>query len=111
MPMDETLRIVGWTSEYRSVNKWLKKLKKITKKADDQNLVAQQAVDSVSLVCRRLGKDPDRLIKDAAGRKPGEDYEAVQALIATLNERGATEEEMNIRISHIIVFLDANKRF
>ena len=78
------------------------------KKEKNSDERAQEHVDSLSLVCQKLGKDPDQIAQDAARRAPGEDSEVLEALVDALNERGVTEREKNIRYAHIMIFLDSN---
>jgi hypothetical protein len=97
------LRVVGWTSSYKSVQQALNKLKK-KKYTDGQ---AGAFLDSILLLCNCTGKDPDEIV--GLGRSCSK--QTTDAVVTFMNKHDFSKDELNFRLACVVTFLDCNKAF
>ena len=103
MPYYPELKVVGWTSSYKSVQKFLNSMKK-DKLNDEQ---ADACLDSIFMLCQSTGENPDEIVARGKSRWS----ETTDALEAYLKRQHATKEELNFRLACTIDFLGLNKAF
>jgi hypothetical protein len=103
MPYYPELKVVGWTSSYKSVQKFLDSLKK-DRLSDEE---ATACLDSIFMLCKSTAKNPDEIV--ALGKSHW--YETTGALKAYLDGLNVTKDEMNFRLACVIDFLALNKAF
>jgi hypothetical protein len=103
MPLYAELKVVGWTSSYVSIQKYLNYLRK-NRLSDER---ANACLDSILLLCLSSGKDPDQIV--ALGKSAWS--ETVGALSAYLHELDVAKDELNFRLACATMFLSLNKAF
>jgi hypothetical protein len=100
MPHYPSLKVVGWTSSYKSVQKYLNWLRK--EKFDDQ--AANRALQCIDLLCQHMGMNPDQIV--ALGKKEGLD--TTLSFGAALQELDWKQETVDMVVSQAVVFLAEN---
>jgi len=103
MPYYPELKVGGWTSSYKSIQKFLDRLKK-DKLNDEQ---AKGCLDSIFMLCQSTGQNPDEIVARGKSRWA----ETTDALEAYLKRQNVTEEDLNFRLACAIDFLGLNKAF
>ncbi len=73
MPLNQTLKVVGWTSSYRSIQKYLNYLKKDQKKGSSEENT-NDALFSIEILVQATGKNPDEIIETLKSKKVSRDY-------------------------------------
>lgn len=103
MPYYPDLKVVGWTSSYKSIQKSLDRLKK--EKFNDEQ--AEIFLDTIWLLCQSLDKNPDEIVAHGKSRWS----ETTDAFTHFLKRLNVSEAELNFRLSCVITFLSWNKAF
>jgi hypothetical protein len=100
MPHYPSLKVVGWTSSYKSVQKYLNWLRK--EKFDDQ--AASRALQCIDLLVEHMGMDPDQIV--ALGKKEG--VTTTASFGEALGKLDLDKETVNMVLSQAVVFLAEN---
>ena len=101
MPHYPSLKVVGWTSSYKSVQKYLNWLRK--EKSDEQG--ANRALQCIELLCQHMGMNPDQIV--GLGKKEGLD--TILSFGAALQEQGWDKEAVNMVLGLAMIFLQENR--
>lgn len=101
MPHYPSLKVVGWTSSYKSVQKYLNWLRK--EKLDDQS--ANAGLQCIELLCQHMGMNPDEIV--GLGKKEGLD--TMLSFGTVLQELGWDKKSVNAVLSQVLVFLQENR--
>lgn len=100
VPYYPDLKVVGWKSNYKSVQRMLNWLKK--EKLEDD--VVQTYLDTIHIICQQLNRDPDAVISLARENS----FTVTDALSEAMRNAGANDNELNIRLAQTITFLAEN---
>ncbi len=100
MPSYPSLKVVGWTSSYKSVQKYLNWLRR--EKYDDQ--AANRALQCIDLLSQHMGMDPDQIV--ALGKKEGLD--TILSFGAALQKLDWEEKLVDFVSGQALVFLREN---
>jgi len=103
MPYSPELKVVGWTSSYKSVQVVLKDMKK-EKFSED---AAAACLDSIAMLCASAGLNPDEIV--ALGKSHRS--KTTDTFLAYLDRLKVTKDEVNFRLACVIDFLALNKAF
>jgi hypothetical protein len=94
------LRVRGWDSEYRSVQKLLDHLSRRTKSESSR----VQYLNTLSVVCRRERRTPDQMVR--LPRREVEDV--VQAYLDEMAKRDRSRKWVNVSMAQLITFFRVN---
>jgi hypothetical protein len=103
MPHYPALKVVGWTSSYKSVQKLLKWLRK-QKCGEDIN---RTYLDSIHFLCQCLGKNPDEVVALAKSSR----WDVTDTFSSAMKKAGMGKQEQDIRLAQVITFLSKNRAF
>lgn len=106
VPHYPSLKVVGWTSSYKSVQKYLNWLRK--EKFDDQR--ALSGLRCIDLLCQRVGTNPDLIV--ALARKSKDrlmhNLDTLASMEKGLKEQDWDEKAIEFVTGHVVMFLSQN---
>ena len=70
MPLYPELKVVGWTSGYRSIQKYLNGMKKEKESEEMVDL----SLNAIAMLCKMAGQNPDEIIASLKSRRVDSDY-------------------------------------
>lgn len=70
MPFCPELKVVGWTSGYRSIQKYLNGMKKEKESEEMVDL----SLDAIAMLCKIAGQNPDEIIASLNSRRVDSSY-------------------------------------
>jgi len=100
MPHYPSLKVVGWTSSYKSVQKYLNWLRK--EELDDQ--AANSGLQCIDLLCQHMGMNPDEIV--ALGKKK---RLTLSSFGAVLQQLDMDKEVINMALADVIIFLSESR--
>ncbi len=100
MPHYPSLKVVGWTSSYKSVQKYLNWVRK--EKLDDQ--AATVGLQCIDLLCQHMDMNPDEIV--ALGKKK---RLTLSSFDAALQQLGLDKEVINMALADVIIFLSESR--
>lgn len=70
MPLYPDLKVVGWTSGYRSIQKYLEGMKR-EKESED---MVELSLDAIAMLCTAAGQNPDEIIASLNSHRVDSSY-------------------------------------
>jgi hypothetical protein len=94
------LKVDGWTSGCRSVQRLLDHLARKTKSESSR----RHYLETVASLCRREGREPDQIV----GLAKGEIEDAVQAYLDSMKKKDRSTTYINVSLAQLETFFRAN---